>query len=188
MVTKCPACGVDNLDGAQLCRACGKPFALIESAPKSGAPLKDSVELRRKNEARARKAMAVESTFYGTIPEKLKFEYSHGAIDPAHKSQEGIQSLLAHFRKPKIDIDGLLSEAANLISRQYGIADVAIGLRDPKDGLYRYKAMVGFRNHAIEAHKTITYTKEQFYDGCEFKGTDISKYSRIYLEEDNISY
>ena len=158
----------------------------MQSNPKSEDSLKDSAELRRKDEVGPRKSTVVESTFYGTISEKLKFEYSHGAVDPVHRSQEGIQSLLVHFRKPKIDIDGLLAEAANLISRQYGIADVAIGLRDPKDGLYRYKAMVGFRNHAIEAHKMIAYTKEQFYDGCEFKGSDISRYSRIYLEEDNV--
>ncbi len=142
--------------------------------------------MRGKDEMGARKAMAVESVNHRTIPDKLKFDYSHSAVEPVQKSQEGIQSLLAHFRKPKIDIDTLLLEAANLISRQYGIADVAIGLRDPKDGLYRYRAMAGFRDQAIEAHKAIAYTKEQFSDGCEFDGRDISRYSRIYLEEDNV--
>jgi hypothetical protein len=142
--------------------------------------------MRRKDDRGARKPKAVESTSHRTIPDKLKYDYLRSAVEPVQKSQEGIQTLLAHFRKPRIDIDALLLDAANLISRQYGIADVAIGLRDPKDGLYRYRAMMGFRDNAIDGHKAIAYTKEQFSDGCEFDGHDISKYSRIYLEEDNM--
>jgi hypothetical protein len=124
--------------------------------------------------------------FHTTIPDKLKFDYIHGALEPVYRSLEGIQSLLRHLRGSKVEIDALLQEAANLISRQYGIAEVAIGLRDPKDGLYRYRAIAGFRNHAAAGHKALAYTKDQFYDGSEFNGSDISKYSRIYLEEDNV--
>ena len=121
-----------------------------------------------------------------TIPDKLKFDYIHSAVEQVHRSQEGIQSLLRRLGGPKVDIDALLQEAASLISRQYGIAEVAIGLRDPKDGLYRYRAIAGFRNHAVAGHKALAYTKDQFYDGSGFVGRDISKYSRIYLEEDNV--
>jgi len=183
---KCPTCGAENRDGDRLCRTCGKPLASLHSNAKSGAPPKVSAETHTEYEIGARRPTAVGSADHRTIPDKLKFDYSHSAVEPVQKSQEGIQSLLAHLRKPEIDVDALLLEAANLISRQYGIADVAIGLRDQKDGLYRYRAMAGFRDHAIEGHKTIAYAKEQFSAGCEFNGSDISKYSRIYLEEDNV--
>ncbi len=126
------------------------------------------------------------SAIHRTIPDRLRFDYRHGAVDPVQKSQEGIQSLLLHFRRPKVDVDVLLQDAANLISRLYGIADVAIGLRDPKDNMYRYRAIAGFRDQAMEGHRSLAYTKAQFYDGSGFNGSDISKYSRIYLEEDNV--
>jgi uncharacterized Zn finger protein (UPF0148 family) len=185
-ITNCPNCGAMNRDGDRLCRTCGKPLELSQSSQKSGDPAKELVEFRRKDEQGAKKSMAVTSGVHRTIPDKLRYDYAHSAVEPVQKSQEGIQSLLAHFRNLKIDIDALLQETANLISKQYGIADVAIGLRDPKDGLYRYKAMAGFRDDALKGHKTIVYTKEQFSDGSGFKGNDISKYSRIYLEEDNV--
>lgn len=85
-----------------------------------------------------------------------------------------------------MDLDKLLNEAADFIWRQFGIDNVAIGLRDPKDGLYRYKAMVGFRPDAIEAHKKIVYKKEEFFENGKYHGVTISKYTRMYLAEDNL--
>jgi hypothetical protein len=79
----------------------------------------------------------------------------------------------------------LLDEAAEFIRRQFEIEDVSIGLLDPRDGLYRYKAMTGLRADVAEAHKKIAYKKEQFFEDSEFHGVPISKYSRIYLQEDN---
>jgi len=123
---------------------------------------------------------------YKTIPSKMKMEYLHGIGDLSQRRLDGLQTLLAHLRKPKMNIDELLQEAANMISKQFAIDNVSIGLRDHKDGLYRYRAMVGFREDAIEAHKKIAYRKEQFYADSQFVGNDISKLSRLYLAEDNL--
>lgn len=105
--------------------------------------------------------------------------------DHNQKTLEGVQTLLSRFEESNLDIDGMLNGAANLISRQFWIDNVAIGLRDPQDGLYKYRAMTGFRPDALEAHKKITYRREQFGENGEFHGVAISKYSRIYLAEDN---
>jgi hypothetical protein len=121
-----------------------------------------------------------------TIPGKIRFDYSHGIREPTQRLLEGIQTLLSQFQGSHLDIDKMLNEAAEFIRRQFGIDNVAIGLKDPKDGLYKYRAMVGFRDDAGEAHKTIAYRKEQFLEDDEFHGVTISKYSRIYLAEDNI--
>lgn len=116
----------------------------------------------------------------------MKLDYLHGIMDSNQKSLDGIQVLFSHIRNPQTKIDDLLQEAANLISRLFGIDNVAVGLRDSKDGLYKYRAMVGFRNDAIEGHKSIAYKKEQFFDDLQYIGTDISKLSRLYLAEDNV--
>jgi hypothetical protein len=121
-----------------------------------------------------------------TIPDKIKLDYSHGIRDPTQKALEGLQTLLSHFQGSRMDIDSFLKEAAEFICRQFGIDNVAIGLRDPKDGLYRYRAMAGFRGDALEAHNKIAYKREQFFEDDEFHGVNISKYSRIYLAESNI--
>lgn len=120
------------------------------------------------------------------IPGKMKLDYLHSIRDTNMKRLDGLQSLLVHFASAQLNIDALLQEAASLITRQAMIDSVSIGLRDPKDGLYRYRAMSGFRDDAIEAHKRIAYRKEQFFDDSEFIGADISRQSRLYLAEDNL--
>jgi hypothetical protein len=116
----------------------------------------------------------------------MKLDYMHGVRDVNQKRLDALQSLLAHFRAPQLNIEALLQDAATLIARQAMIDSVSIGLRDPKDGLYRYRAMVGFRDDAVEALKRIAYRKEQFFNDPEYVGTDISKQSRLYLAEDNV--
>ena len=116
----------------------------------------------------------------------MKMDYLHGIGDANQRRMDGIQTLLVHFRKPQMDIDALLQDAANMISKHMGIDAVSIGLRDPNDGLYRYRTMSGVRPDAMEAQRKIAYRKEQFFDDPEFHGTDISKQSRLYLADDNV--
>ena len=121
-----------------------------------------------------------------TVADRIKFEYAHGARDSPQKTLECVQNLLSRLQDSNMDIEKLLVEAANFIWRQFGIDNVAIGLKDSKDGLYRYKAMVGFRPDALEAHKKIAYKKEEFFENGEYHGITISKYTRIYLAENNV--
>ncbi len=120
------------------------------------------------------------------IATKMKLDYLHGIGDAAQRRMDGIQALLAHFRKPQIDVDSFLQDAVNMISKHMGIDSVSIGLKDPKDGLYRYKAMAGFRPDAMDALRKLAYRKEQFFNDPEYHGADISKQSRIYLADDNV--
>ena len=182
---KCPSCGTENPESASQCRVCKRQLVNLshdasvrgEAAKKVGTSAKERIV--------PSKAYAHWTVDHRTIPDKMKFDYTHGLRDHTQKNLEGVQTLLSHFQDPHIDIDKLLDEAATLIWRQFGIDNVAIGLKDPKDGLYKYKAMAGFRPDALEAHKKITYKKEQFLEDGEFHGFAISKYTRIYLTEDN---
>lgn len=117
--------------------------------------------------------------------DRIKYEYSRGWKERPQKNLEGIQILLSHFQGSHIDIDKMINEAAELISQQFRIDNVSIGLRDSDDGLYKYRAMIGFREDALEGHKKIAYKRDQFGDNEEFHGVSISKYSVIYLAEDN---
>lgn len=176
---RCPSCGAENSGDPRSCRNCGKP---LPHPFEADAP--ESTEPPMADEG-STAGMDERPVDHRDIPGRLKYDYLHGMREQTHRCLDGLQCLLAHFREPRMDAGGILTEAANIISRQFGIDNVAIGLKDP-DGLYRYKAMVGLRDLALEGHKQIAYRKEDFFENPHFRGTDISKQSRIYLAEDNV--
>lgn len=183
---KCLGCGTENPDQARLCHVCGRAFTTLRENPGARGESAGQVGPAQKGGAASKRYDVQPTIDYRTIPDKIKFDYSHGIRDPTQKLLEGVQTLLSQFQGSHLDIEKLLNDAAEFIRRQFGLDNVAIGLRDPKDGLYRYRAMVGFRDDALEAHKTIAYRKEQFFEDTEFHGVSISKCSRIYLAEDNV--
>jgi hypothetical protein len=184
-LTKCPSCGKENFEQAKFCRLCGRSLPTQRENTISRAKSDVRGGLTQKEGADSKKYTPPSSLDYRTIPEKIKFDYAHGIRDPTQRILEGIQTLLTRFQDQHLDVDKLLTEAAEFIQRQFGIDNVAIGLKDPKDGLFKYRAMAGFRDDAIEAHKKIAYKKEQFFEDDQFHGVIISKYSRIYMAEDN---
>ncbi len=121
---------------------------------------------------------------YKDIPRKMKLEYGFPTAGKTYKILENIGQLLAHFQKSELDLQALMIDAANLMMRQFSLRTVAIGLRDP-DGNYRYKALLGLRPETEAANRKITYTPEQFFDATVYKGTMISKYTKVFLAEDN---
>jgi hypothetical protein len=117
------------------------------------------------------------------VGRKMRFSYAHGYKDPIAKDLETIQVILEHFERRPVSVDAVMKDAATLICKQLGIANATIGLKDP-DGMFRYKVMVGMKPETQVAQSKLAYTEKQFGDESEYKGTKISKYTKIYLEED----
>ena len=129
----------------------------------------------------ARKA---ETFSYEDIARKMKMNYQHGTRDTNQRTLEILQKILELSRSKNLDVNGLLHEAANYIRDQYRLRWVAIGLRSPKDGLFRYEALVGFRDEAAVARKKQTFKIEDFTTDARYKGRTISEYTKMYFEED----
>lgn len=119
------------------------------------------------------------------VRRKMRLDYIRSKNDKPFKVLEALQGLLSHFQKPELDINGLLQEAADLIHKQFGLRTVTIGLRSKFDGKYRYVINSGLRPEPWEQHQQITYGIEDFQNFERFNGFEISRLTRIYLEEQN---
>ena len=119
------------------------------------------------------------------IKRRMWLDYQRASNDPANARLECVHGLLDELSDPGMELERFLWDAANTISSKLCINQVTIGLKDPKDGLYRYKAMCGLKDSEWEAHKRLSYTRELFDVQDVYKYKEISKHTRLYLAEDN---
>lgn len=180
---RCPSCGSENLSASGSCHRCGKPLNPLRGSSRVGQARADpGVPV---SQQRADPRAAVTYVDHKDIPLKLKFEYSHTLKDQTQKALESLQDLLAFFTRQTIDVKGLMQQVADTLCRQFGIDNVAIGLKSPEDGKFRYVILAGFREEAAQHQMKLVYTLDEFYKDGAFNGTFISKYSKIFLAEDN---
>ena len=116
---------------------------------------------------------------------KLRFDYMKARNDPTFKSLDVFTTLLAHFEKPQISIHDMIQEATLIIQKQYRLRWVMIGLRSKADGKYRYEVHTGMRDDAWKRQSSKVYKYEDFNMTDNYVAGEISKLTRVYLEEEN---
>lgn len=180
---RCPSCGSENLSASGSCHKCGKPLNPLRTAAahSAGGASTVTATAATRRDSRA----SVSYVDHRDIPHRLKFEYSHTLKDQTQKALESVQDLLEHFTRPVMDIKDLMQQVADNLRKQFGIDNVAIGLKGHQDGKYRYVVLSGLREEAAQTHLSLAYTIDEFYKDGDYNGTFISKYSKIFLAEDN---
>lgn len=177
---RCTNCGAEIRASARTCDLCGRPVSLVAkaktmtpSAPPARAPVPDPP---------AAKPVKLSHT---DVAKKVKFDYMYGSKGNIDKALAGMDSVFEVYRRPKVRVHELLEETANVIYKQLKLKEVSIGLKSPKDGMYRYEVMAGMSSGIWEAHEDLAYTQGDFFRNDKYKGTSISKYSKIMLAEDS---
>jgi len=117
------------------------------------------------------------------VATKMRLDYSRGVRDHTTKVLESVCDLVWSLERPMQDIDALVKNAAEMISKHFGIASVAVALRDPVDGLYRYPVVVGVDDEVRKGFADIAYTKEQLRDEGIYKSDEVSRHTKLYLSE-----
>ncbi len=116
---------------------------------------------------------------------KLKVDYSYPMSDRTSKVFEVLGGLFSKLQSPPVDIHAVMQEAASLISKQFAVKTVGIGLKSTTDGLFRYQVMLGYTPESEAATRKLVYNESQFSGTVDYKGSLISKNTMIFLAEDN---
>ncbi len=120
-----------------------------------------------------------------TVKRKLRFDYLRTKNEPSARVLDGFMLLLSHFQRPQLNLKELLQESTNYIQKQYRFRYVLIGLRTPSDGMYRYEVNTGMREDGWQRQRRKIYKLEDFNIFGSYKAGEISRLTRIYLEEEN---
>jgi len=119
------------------------------------------------------------------IKKRMWLAYQYACSNPANERTDCVHALITKLADPDFDKHMFLQEAADTINAKLAIKEITIGLRSPSDGLYRYEVMSGLSDSEWEAHKGLSYKREDFYSQDVYKFMQISKYTRLLLAEDN---
>lgn len=175
---KCPTCGFENPKSYGPCQRCGRflgAFTMQKPAEQAVRAVGRDISYA----ARAREEYSHEE-----IAKRMRIQYVHGAHDPALRNLDGLLKLAASCRKKEVNIRALSEEAARFIHDQFRLRWVAIGSKSPRDGLFRYDALVGFREEAANARRGQAFSLADFTEDTKYKGRQISDISKMYFEED----
>jgi len=166
---KCPSCGTENDVMQNRCKKCNRPLA----------------QSKDKGIGLTNVSASSTTTFSPTdVARRYKSEYSRASNDLTDRSIECIQEICGWIMTPKVGSKELIESTIKLIFRQFHIKEVSIGLRSASDGRYRYVAMEGMRANVWAEHLGLSYGKDTFFDNKTYKGTQISKYTKLLLAED----
>ncbi len=118
------------------------------------------------------------------IKKRMWLDYQYSCNNPSN-AIDTVHELINELADPAFDMHEFLHDAANTICTKLFIKDVTIGLKDPSDGRYKYQVMAGLEDSEWQAHKKLSYSLDQFDNPSLYKFMKISKYTRLYLAEDN---
>lgn len=166
---KCPTCETENQNTQSRCQKCGRQLTATGAKPSGAA------------NATPPSSAAVSPD---EVARKLKMDYSRVAKDDADRYLECVQQLSTQIVTPKNDSRQLVDYAAKMIFKQFHIKEVAIGLRSASDGRFRYVAMQGMRANIWAQHTGLSYAHDSFFSNSKYKGTLISKLTKLLLAED----
>ncbi len=132
--------------------------------------------------------MSVQVVDVESVKRRLRFDYLGARSDPTSRVLDGYVSLLGHLQKQPIVVRDLIQDTSTWIHRQFRLRWCMIGLRGP-DGVYRYEVEAGMRPDAWTRQKTKHYKQSDFAPSAQnYTAGEISKLSRVYLEEENELY
>ncbi len=103
----------------------------------------------------------------------MQNKYSTVPRNDLQKILDSILELVEFSRDRNHDLRAVLDQAARKMFRLFDFGEIAIGLKDPKDGLYRYETLFGFSKNTEAAYRQLKYTPEDMvsYDKYPFVKT-----------------
>ena len=77
----------------------------------------------------------------------------------------------------------ILREAARFIFHTFGFKEIAISLRSPIDGKFRYETFLGLAREVEKGYKSLAYDYETVFDDNTYPGAKLSKFTELMFAE-----
>lgn len=113
----------------------------------------------------------------------LRKKYSPVPSDETEKILEAIQSIQKFVQDRTQNIKSIMEQVGRTIYRLFGFKEIGIGLKDEKDGVYRYIVLIGYRKEVESAYRKLEYTYEDMLDNAKYPNIKIGKITEFMFVE-----
>lgn len=168
---KCPACGADILSTDRFCTSCRRPIDLF---------IKKGIDVSAKEISKMESERRVQT---GKLVRLIRDSYSQIPQNEDERVMENLEKIVSKSLEPNRSIDQFLKDVSELIHRSFGFIEIAIGLKDKKDGRYKYKNFYGLRKNSEKAYQKISYSYEDMIDAVKFERIKLSNYCDFFPGE-----
>jgi len=109
----------------------------------------------------------------------IETTYSPIPKDEFEKIVDNILTLIEMGHDKKQPLKSTLDFAAKMIFKLFDFHEIGVGLKDRKDGTYRYEVMFGFRKEVEENFRKLRYTYEDMVSNERFPFIRIGRLSEL---------
>ena len=109
----------------------------------------------------------------------LQSKYSTVPKNNLEKIINSILELIGLSREKKWNVRSILEQAARTIFRLFDFQEIGIGLKNPKDGLYRYDVLFGYSKSTEMALRKLEYTYEDMVSYDRYPFVKIGRISEL---------
>ena len=109
----------------------------------------------------------------------LQSKYSTIPKNDLQKILDNILDLGELSRDRKQNVKSILEQAAKMIFRLFEFNEIAIGLKNPRDGLYRYEVLFGYSKNTEVNYRKLEYTPEDMVSYDKYPFVKIGRISEL---------
>ena len=106
-------------------------------------------------------------------------KYSVIPKNDLQKNLDGLLELVEFSRDKSHNARVVLDQAARKIFRLFGFSEIAVGLKSPIDGLYRYEVFFGYSKQLEASYRQLKYTPEDMVDPEKFPFVKTGRISEL---------
>lgn len=127
--------------------------------------------------------MANPTAVAARIESVLKARYRQIPRDDNEKIIDAVMKFWQQIQEGKLSKNSLLQEVAGVIHMYLTFQEIAISIRDPSDGLYRYQTFVGFTDGVVKDMRSLVYNEAEVRAFDRLPGIKVSKLIEFTISE-----
>jgi hypothetical protein len=109
----------------------------------------------------------------------LQSKYSIVPKNDLERVLDSILELVELSRERKRDVKSIMEQGARTIFKFFDFDEIGIGLKNPKDGLYRYEVLFGYTKNTEMALRKVEYTHEEMVSYDRYPFVKIGRISEL---------